>query len=422
MSKNNNKLSVKKLEKRVRRAEKRLDGKFGEWAEKRLEDAEAARKADKQRRKKLAKQATKAALRGNQSRAAVKLTELGAIPKPPKAKDLRRAGERQLLDLYTRNAQEGYTLGVHAGKVDREKAARAQARQTNMEATQLATSPNTVTDISQAYDEANQENNIRDITATQLATSPNTVTDISQAYDEANQEQSARDRAARLVIDNAQLAQSPNTVTDEGRAWDEAQLEAADRVANPDNYRQAPVSRRFRIGARAIRVWLKVKDKTSEFWSGGSNGEHKVRNRAVIAVGTVAVAAATYWFISRHTGDTPTDTLSTPPGDTPTDTLSTPPGETPTDTSSTPPGVSSDIPNPEVQFSNDAQMATPGEGWNSTMQQMGIDPSEFARKLSVAGPELVAKGYAYPDVNIGGFGISNPGILPNEALEILKKA
>ena len=36
MSKNNNKLSVKKLEKRVRRAEKRLDGKFGEWAEKRL--------------------------------------------------------------------------------------------------------------------------------------------------------------------------------------------------------------------------------------------------------------------------------------------------------------------------------------------------------------------------------------------------
>jgi hypothetical protein len=72
---------------------------------------------------------------------------------------------------------------------------------------------------------------------------------------------------------------------------------------------------------------------------------------------------------------------------------------------------------PEYSFS--ALTVENGEGWYQTFSEMGItDASEQAELLYRVGPELAMHGWAYimPD---GSYGISEPGILPRQALDLI---
>lgn len=78
-------------------------------------------------------------------------------------------------------------------------------------------------------------------------------------------------------------------------------------------------------------------------------------------------------------------------------------------------------PNPEYQFSSAARTVVAGEGFYNTFAEMGItNPAEQASLLQKVGPELVARGIAYPMAD-GTYGISRPGALSQDVLELIQK-
>lgn len=77
---------------------------------------------------------------------------------------------------------------------------------------------------------------------------------------------------------------------------------------------------------------------------------------------------------------------------------------------------------PAYEFSADAGRVDAGEGWYQTFSEMGItSATEQANLLQKVGPELVARGWAYPMVD-GTYGISRPGALPRDVLELIQKS
>ncbi|MES2876368.1 MAG: hypothetical protein V4678_02755 [Patescibacteria group bacterium] len=70
-------------------------------------------------------------------------------------------------------------------------------------------------------------------------------------------------------------------------------------------------------------------------------------------------------------------------------------------------------------FDPSARRVTPGEGWNSTFQQMGIPKSEWADVLKTAGPKLGKLGEAYYDNTASEWRISRPGKLSEDALRVI---
>lgn len=82
------------------------------------------------------------------------------------------------------------------------------------------------------------------------------------------------------------------------------------------------------------------------------------------------------------------------------------------------------IPTPApFEFSVDASTVTNGEGWYQTIQETtGVtNPAEQAAILQKIGPALQEKGWAYP-MNDGTWGISRPGKLPKDVLELIKNS
>jgi len=77
---------------------------------------------------------------------------------------------------------------------------------------------------------------------------------------------------------------------------------------------------------------------------------------------------------------------------------------------------------PPVEFSEAAQTINTGEGWYQTFKDMGItNPTEQANLLQRVGPELQARGWAYP-MSGHSWGISRPGQLPTDVLELIKNS
>ncbi|MDK2898887.1 MAG: hypothetical protein PWQ10_74 [Patescibacteria group bacterium] len=73
-------------------------------------------------------------------------------------------------------------------------------------------------------------------------------------------------------------------------------------------------------------------------------------------------------------------------------------------------------------FSPQAYTVDSGEGWYNTMNQIGITNStEQANLLQKVGPQLQKIGWAYPMEN-GLWGISHPGQLPKDVLDLLKNS
>lgn len=73
-------------------------------------------------------------------------------------------------------------------------------------------------------------------------------------------------------------------------------------------------------------------------------------------------------------------------------------------------------------FSPEASNVEPGEGWYQTFNEMGItDSTEQANLLKKVGPELQARGLAFPMEN-GLWGISNQNQLSNDVLELIKNS
>jgi hypothetical protein len=63
-----------------------------------------------------------------------------------------------------------------------------------------------------------------------------------------------------------------------------------------------------------------------------------------------------------------------------------------------------------------------GEGWYQTFSEMGItNPTEQANLLQKVGPELQARGWAYPTGD-GSYGIIRPGSLPKDVLDLIKNS
>jgi hypothetical protein len=82
------------------------------------------------------------------------------------------------------------------------------------------------------------------------------------------------------------------------------------------------------------------------------------------------------------------------------------------------------IPEPAAfDFSIDASTVTSGEGWYQTIQEVTgpISPAEQAAILQKIGPALQEKGWAYP-MSDGTWGISRPGTLPKDVLELIKNS
>ena len=78
------------------------------------------------------------------------------------------------------------------------------------------------------------------------------------------------------------------------------------------------------------------------------------------------------------------------------------------------------LPGPGPEFSVDAHTVTPGEGWYQTFKDMGIKSDEWSSLLKKVGPVLHEKGWAY---NMhGSWGISHPGQLPDDVLELIKNS
>lgn len=93
---------------------------------------------------------------------------------------------------------------------------------------------------------------------------------------------------------------------------------------------------------------------------------------------------------------------------------------------STPDSVDSVIPAPETptpaEFSPEAYNVVPGEGWYNTFKEMGItDATEQANLLRKVGPQLQDMGWAYP-MGESSWGISQPGQLPNDVLELIQNS
>lgn len=81
-----------------------------------------------------------------------------------------------------------------------------------------------------------------------------------------------------------------------------------------------------------------------------------------------------------------------------------------------------EVPPAPVEFSSDASTVTNGEGWYNTFSEMGItDSTEQAALLQKVGPQLQEMGYAYP-MGEASWGISQPGQLPNDVLELIKNS
>jgi hypothetical protein len=79
------------------------------------------------------------------------------------------------------------------------------------------------------------------------------------------------------------------------------------------------------------------------------------------------------------------------------------------------------LPPKPAEFSIDATTVTAGEGWYQTIQETtGVtDPARQAAILQKIGPVLQQKGWAYP-MSDGTWGISRPGTLPKDVLELIK--
>lgn len=86
------------------------------------------------------------------------------------------------------------------------------------------------------------------------------------------------------------------------------------------------------------------------------------------------------------------------------------------------------VPTPETttvsppEYSVDATTIESGEGWYQTFSEMGItNPTEQANLLQKVGPELQARGWAYPTAD-GSYGIIRPGALPKDVLDLIKNS
>ena len=64
----------------------------------------------------------------------------------------------------------------------------------------------------------------------------------------------------------------------------------------------------------------------------------------------------------------------------------------------------------------------PGEGWNETLNEMGVPEDQWGNVLTEAGPELEKQGWAYFDNANDEWRITKPGTLSEDAVSVLKAA
>jgi hypothetical protein len=79
-------------------------------------------------------------------------------------------------------------------------------------------------------------------------------------------------------------------------------------------------------------------------------------------------------------------------------------------------------PGHDLLHPHDVYSVHPGEGWNETMQDMGIPEDKWADVLKDAGPKLHEQGWSYYDNAHHEWRISRPGTLSKGAVEALKSA
>lgn len=219
--------------------------------------------------------------------------------------------------------------------------------------------------VEAAHEEALKENELRD--AWDEAHAENELRD---AWDEAHEENEARDRENRPKV----------------KWW-----------KRPDLY----------LGALFTTRGASLRERY--------RGSGKMTKIAIGAVAVVAFAGAwklgAFDFLQDQANNAGPDNLPGADGSTPTP---TPTPEVPT------PTPTPEVPTPTPEFSSAAGTVVPGEGWYQTFNEMNIPQSEWSNLLEKVGPDLAESGWAYKMPN-GEWGISQPGKLPQNMLELIQK-
>lgn len=136
---------------------------------------------------------------------------------------------------------------------------------------------------------------------------------------------------------------------------------------------------------------------------------------AALAIGTIAALA---WMGNNAVDNKKdSDSIARPPQN-PAAAASPTPGISPESKPNRPQVTDND--RPVIKFSKPARTVEPGEGFYQTFKEMGVPAEDRPRLLQKVGPMLAKIGLAYkmPD---GLWGISRPGQLPEDILELINK-
>lgn len=141
--------------------------------------------------------------------------------------------------------------------------------------------------------------------------------------------------------------------------------------------------------------------------------EKRTRKKTVlVGLGILALGAGGFYLASRGHAN-PTDSIDLSDGNNLTpDNSEMPPLPEPPPTPEAPP----------VEFGPDAYRVDPGEGWFQTFKDMGIPNEEWGSLLGKVGPQLQEAGWAYWDGAQGNWGISRPGELPQNVLDLISNS
>ena len=179
-----------------------------------------------------------------------------------------------------------------------------------------------------------------------------------------------------------------------------------EKLSLKDKLRDLPAYLAGQMDAYRVIHQNKLEKKYSNEQLAKRNEKQEKALKRVVGVAAVTLVAITAWKLGHDMASLPAG-IGNADGDWVT---KAPSGETPRPTRPLPP-----------EFSVAASTVTNGEGWYQTIQEAtGVtDPAKQAAILQKIGPVLQEKGWAYPMTD-GTWGISRPGALPRDVLELIK--
>jgi hypothetical protein len=225
-----------------------------------------------------------------------------------------------------------------------------------------------------------------------------TLGTIDEVRDEAYEENDRR---------NAEAARKKAEADEQDRTYGTAD-EVRDEAYEEDERLNKKLTWRDKLknpGAYLGSVFAVRKGEALEKWRGS-------RKLTKVAIGVVALVAAAGAIKLGYDlfNDPNVDANNLPDG-----------GGTPTPEAVDPTPTPEKVPTPSPEaFSDAARTVEGGEGWYQTFNEMDIPQSEWAGLLDKVGPDLAENGWAYKMPN-GEWGISQPGKLPQDMLELIQR-